>query len=290
MIITELNGGLGNQMFQYAAARRLAEVNHAELKLNIENFKNDKLRTYELHHLNINAQFVAYNDIASFKNKSKRQKIKSYIMQILSQKRIHNIKEKYFHFDKSVLFLSDNVYLQGYWQSEKYFKDISDIIRREFTLREPLSGESQRIVQKIKTSVNSVSLHIRRGDYISNPTTNSVHGVCPLQYYQESIQVLSEKLGKLSLFVFSDDPMWAERNLSYEYPMIFVNHNGAEHAYEDMHLMSLCMHNIIANSSFSWWGAWLNNNPYKVVFAPKQWFKKEEMNTKDLIPGSWIRV
>ena len=290
MIITELNGGLGNQMFQYAVARRLAEVNHTELKLDIENLKKDRLRTYELHHLNVNAQFAVYDDIAIFKERSKRKKIKFYIRQILSRKKLRNIKEKHFHFDESILFLKDNIYLQGYWQTEKYFKDISDIIRREFSLKEKLSEESQQVAQKIKMSANSVSLHIRRGDYVTDTTTNSTHGTCSLDYYQKCVKKLAEKFSDLQLFVFSDDPEWVKVNLHFKYPTVFVNHNGVECAFEDMHLMSLCMHNIIANSSFSWWGAWLNNNPYKVVFAPKHWFKKEEMNTKDLIPDSWIRV
>jgi hypothetical protein len=240
--------------------------------------------------LNINGQIAVYDDIAIFKEKSKIKKIKFHVRQLLLKRKFCNIKEKHFNFDKSVLFLRDDIYLQGYWQSEKYFKDISHIIRREFTLREPLSEASQQIAQKIKTSANSVSLHIRRGDYISNPTTNSVHGVCSLRYYQECVQVLNEKVGDVSLFVFSDDPVWVKENLSYKYSMIFVNHNGVEHAFEDMHLMSLCQHNIIANSSFSWWGAWLNNNPHKVVLAPKHWFRKEDIDTKDLIPDNWIRV
>lgn len=287
MIITELNGGLGNQMFQYAVARRLAEVNHTELKLDIENFNKDRLRAYELHHLNVNAQFAVYDDIAIFKERSKREKIKFYIRQILSRKKLRNIKEKHFHFDESILFLKDNIYLQGYWQSEKYFKDIADIIRREFSLKEKLSEESQQVAQKIKMSINSVSLHIRRGDYVSNPTTNSVHGVCSLEYYQQCVQVLRERLGELSLFVFSDDPVWVEENLNYDHLLTFVNHNGAERAYEDMHLMSLCQHNIIANSSFSWWGAWLNQNSKKIVFAPKQWFRVDDYATGDLIPEGW---
>lgn len=294
MIITELNGGLGNQMFQYAVARRLAIMNRTDLKLDISTFDTYKLRAYELTHFNIDAEFAEYNNIAAFKENSRFKKAFFKLKNRFIAFELINVHEKHFGesflFDKEILNLSDNVYLQGYWQSEKYFKDIETIIRNDFTLKEKLNNKSCEVAELISKSRMSVSIHIRRGDYVSNPITNSMHGTCSLDYYQECVKELAEKFSDLQLFVFSDDPEWVKVNLHFKYPTVFVNHNGAERAYEDMHLMSLCKHNIIANSSFSWWGAWLNNYLDKIVFAPKQWFKQKERNTDDLIPENWIRI
>lgn len=290
MIVTELNGGLGNQMFQYAAARRLAHLHETQLKLDVFQFPTYKLRVYELGHFNVNMNFVDYDDIGAFKENCCIKKFFLKLKNLFRSDKILEVKEKYFHFDESILYLSDNVYLRGYWQSEKCFKDIESIIRSDFSLREKLTNASEEIANLIRRSKVSVAIHIRRGDYVSNSTTNSMHGTCSLSYYQECVKELAEKFSDLQLFIFSDDPVWVQENLHYKYPTVFVSHNGSERAYEDMHLMSLCDHNIIANSSFSWWGAWLNNNPDKIVFAPKKWFRKDEINTKDLIPDNWIRV
>lgn len=290
MIITELNGGLGNQMFQYAVARRLAKIHGTKLKIDISGFDAYRLRAYELSHFNIDVEFVNYADIALFKASNCIKQSLLKLKNSFKPFKLMEVKEKYFHFDESILYLPDNVYLRGYWQSEKCFNDIENTIRSDFSLREKLTNESEEIANLIRRSKVSVAIHIRRGDYVSNPTTNSMHGTCSLSYYQECVKELAEKFSDLQLFIFSDDPVWVKANLYYKYPTVFVSHNASERAYEDMHLMSLCEHNIIANSSFSWWGAWLNNNPDKIVFAPKKWFRKDEINTKDLIPDNWIRV
>ncbi len=143
---------------------------------------------------------------------------------------------------------------------------------------------------RIKETANTVSLHIRRGDYVSNPHTNSIHGTCSLQYYQQALQLIEQKYPKLNLFVFSDDPEWTQAHIQSSHPMVFVNHNGSETAHEDLHLMSLCQHNIIANSSFSWWAAWLNQYPDKIICYPDPWFRGGNLDTSDLCPDSWHEV
>ncbi len=151
------------------------------------------------------------------------------------------------------------------------------------------NGRNKDIGEMIQ-SFKSVSLHIRRGDYVSNKVTNQVHGVCDLNYYSHAISYIAERISNTHLFVFSDDPEWAKGNLKTEIPTFFVDNNRADKDYEDLKLMRQCKHNIIANSSFSWWGAWLNQNAGKIVIAPKKWFNDKSINTKDLIPEKWIRL
>ena len=136
---------------------------------------------------------------------------------------------------------------------------------------------------------NSVSIHIRRGDYVADPTMYTSHGTCDIDYYNRCVESLTEKVKDTSFFVFSDDPQWSRDSLKLQYPAIFVDHNDMEHGYEDMRLMSQCKHNIIANSSFSWWGAWLNNNENKIVLAPEKWFAKKTYIINDMIPVQWVK-
>ena len=136
----------------------------------------------------------------------------------------------------------------------------------------------------------SVCIHIRRGDYVEDIITNQFHGVCNLDYYYRSIEYIASKIKNPYFFVFSDDPLWVKQNLILKYPCDYIDQNFGKKDYEDMRVISKCKHNIIANSSFSWWGAWLNINPNKIVIAPKNWFKSKAINTKDLIPESWFKI
>ena len=179
-------------------------------------------------------------------------------------------------------------YLTGYWQSEKYFHHISEVIRRDFTFKSPLSDINAEIASQL-VNLNGVSVHVRRGDYASNPKTTAMHGLCSLDYYQASLRYIAERVDNPYVFIFSDDIAWAKNNLEVNFPCRYISHNQGIESYNDMHLMSLCQHQIIANSSFSWWGAWLNVNPDKIVIAPKKWFSKE-INTQDLIPQGWVRL
>jgi hypothetical protein len=263
MIIVQLTGGLGNQMFQYALARSLAERHQTTVKLDRLTFDTYTLRAFELSKFNIKADFAARLEVERFHTVNKLKKIVIVIRNILFNNKLRPVYEKKaFAFNPAILDLRGDIYFCGYWQSEKYFLTIEDIIRKEFSLKEPLSGKSVEIGDKIQGTSNTVSLHIRRGDYVTNPDARNFHGLCDPDYYRECISRLEKQLGKLHIFIFSDDIAWAKENLSFAHPMYFVDHNDAAHSYEDMYLMSLCEHNIIANSSFSWWGAWLNNNKF----------------------------
>lgn len=295
MVITQLLGGLGNQMFQYAVARRIAEKNNAELKLDISalnNFKEGTPRKYNLHAFDIADNFATEDEIATMKKRGDSffsLAKKKLGLRISSYEGKSFVAEKHCHFDPEVLNLGDNVYLQGYWQSEKYFSDIEDIIRKDFAFKISPTESNQKMMDEIK-SQNLASLHIRRGDYVSDQKTNQYHGICSLDYYARGAKLIAERNQNIRFLIFSDDIAWVKENLRLNYPMTFVDINDDEHNYEDMRLMSLCRNNIIANSSFSWWGAWLNQNPEKIVIAPKRWFSDTNIDTSDLIPEKWIRI
>ena len=201
------------------------------------------------------------------------------------------IEEKDFFYDQSLLQPKDNNCIYGNFQSEKYFINIRNILIKEFTLKRNISDYGKIVKDEINKSSCSCSLHIRRGDYLTNSVVNKVHGVLGLDYYKKAIKLLEEKQGDVQYFIFSDDIQWAKENLNIE-KSFFVDDQKERTPNEDVYLMSLCNHNIIANSTFSWWGAWLNDNDKKVVISPKQWFmdKKINNNTFDLIPSIWIRV
>ena len=296
MIIVKLMGGLGNQMFQYAAGRRLAMKHNTILKLDLsflldrtprENFA---YRDYDIGIFNIQENFVNTSEIKEFfPNK------RHFIYRIKRKlKFINIIKEpsrfnEDFHFYNEILSAPNNTYLEGYWQSEKFFKDIEDIIKRDFTIRPKMDSLNEKYAKEIISS-ESVSIHIRKGDYIHNPIINEVYNTCNLDYYMKSMKKIIDCVENPTFFLFSDDPMWVKENFNLENTFKIITHNRAEKSYEDLRLMSLCKHNIIANSSFSWWGAWLNENPKKIIIAPENWFNYPSINTDDLIPKTWIRI
>lgn len=293
MIIIQLFGGFGNQLFQYAAGRCLAEKHQTQLKLDIFSFEEDKLRKYLLPTFNIPQTFATREEIQRLKAPTIPTRMMNYFSRIhrfLSLNPLVTYKhETHFQFDTGFFSLPCNVYLEGHWQSEKYFKDIESIIRQEFRLKAIPNEQNTYMAGVIRDVSDSVSVHIRRGDYVSNPITYKVHGVCSAEYYHTAIEHITQKSANPHFFIFSDDPMWVEKNFKITYPHTYVTHNQKDDGPLDMWLMSLCTHHIIANSSFSWWGAWLANNPKKIVIAPKRWFNNSKINTSDLVPRSWLR-
>jgi hypothetical protein len=291
MIIVKLIGGLGNQFFQYALGRNLAIKNNTELKLDISEFEDYKLHKYGLHHFNIVENIVTKKDLMRIKMPSSR--LRNFFVDVnfklTGKQPLFYKEESYFHFDPGKLNLPDNVYLVGYWQSEKYFEDIKSIIRKEFTIKTQPDPINTKAGEQI-SSCESVSVHVRRGDYIMNPATNQIHGVCSTDYYYRAIDRLIKNVDNPHFFVFSDDPAWARNNLKFDYATMFLAHNGPDKSYEDLRLMSMCKHHITANSSFSWWGAWLSGNKDKIVIAPKKWFNQSNHEARDIIPDSWYRL
>jgi len=292
MIIVKLTGGLGNQMFQYAAGCRLAQRHDVRLKLDLSNFAatapGDTPRNYALNVFQLEPHLAEQQEIADLCRPAVKLATK-LAEKILPLGMRTYYKERQFNFDPDFIRLGSNVCLEGFWQSEKYFSDISETIQQDFALRQQLEGRNLELSVQIR-STESVSIHVRRGDYVSNPSTGSYHGICPLIYYRLAVEYIAQKKNNINLFIFSDDPAWVRGNLQLHYPTTLVDHNGESNACEDLRLMSLCRYNIIANSSFSWWGAWLNRNPGKLVVAPANWFKQQNIDTSDLIPTDWHRI
>lgn len=290
MIVVKLIGGLGNQMFQYATARSLADRYDVVLKLDLSGFEQYTLRHYELGGFNIRAEIADRSDMDFFRvntqQRSVLQRIKSHLP-IPAPGMV--FREADFVFDERLLNIRPPVYLDGYWQTERYFVHNSEALRRDFTLCAQFDDKNREMLAQIKSS-NAISLHVRRGDYVSDPRTNNFHGTCSLEYYDTAIHFIAERVKDPYIVVFSDDHEWAKNNLDFKYPSIFVNINSGNQGILDMTLMRHCKHHIIANSSFSWWGAWLNPLPDKIVIAPKSWFRNASHDIRDLLLPMWITL
>jgi len=181
-----------------------------------------------------------------------------------------------------------NSYLRGFWQSESYFADIRETLLEELN---PLAAPSVKDLAVIEAMHRpaSVSLHVRRGDYVSLSSAAAFHGLCGLDYYNRAVDYIAERVESLNVFIFSDDPQWVRENLKLRFPVYYIDHNNSANAFQDLRLMSYCMHHVIANSSFSWWGAWLAKFEKKIVVSPSKWFQVERP-TPDLLPTDWVRV
>jgi hypothetical protein len=295
MIITKLMGGLGNQMFQYACGRAASLRCRAELWLDASSISDPQLQTprqYGLHVFNIAARLVTAEEVAcrlesgSTKLAQDWTRVMRGVADVTS---VTHVLEPHFHFAPAILTAGDNIYLEGYWQSEKYFLDQEETIRHDFTLRREIKARMNRDLYSHVEQCESVSLHIRRSDYVSNEGINRVHGLCSLEYYQHCVELITARVRKPVFFLFSDDPDWVRKNFILSHLSVLVSESRVKD-YEELFLMSRCRHHIIANSSFSWWGAWLNRNPDKIVCAPERWFTVNSINTSDLIPEGWIRV
>ena len=269
MIIANLTGGLGNQMFQYAFGRATAVRNKTALKLHFTNALLNTPREFELDLFNITGSIATENDLN--KMKIVQNPMLNRVFYLLDERfgiqfNSHIITERVPHtFNKRYTKIPDNRYLQGYWSHSVYFEQISDILRKEFTPKKPLDKTNKKIVEQMRKT-NSISLHVRRGDYITNKTGPRFVGI---EYYKKTIDDMNSKVKDSTYFVFSDDIAWCKENLSSVLPnVVFIDHNTGRDSYKDLILMSNCKHNITANSTFSWWGAWLNPNKNKIIISP----------------------
>ncbi|MFZ4499973.1 MAG: alpha-1,2-fucosyltransferase [Minisyncoccia bacterium] len=292
MIITRLQGGLGNQMFQYAVGRAVAIKNSTTLGLDLEYLldrtprKGFTFRNYDLDLFSVETEIVQQANIPFFYKSFGFGKV-SLLLNKLRDKVLPALgKEKRFAFDEKVFSLGPDAYLYGYWQSYKYFESIAETIRKDFTPRLALPENIENLKKEIE-SKNSVCIHVRRGDYVGN----SVHEVVSNLYYSQALEAMKEKVSIEHLYVFSDDIAWCRDNLSFPYSTTYVgNEYSGERSIGHFALMRACKHFIIPNSSFSWWAAWLAKAPNKVVIAPQQWFVDTSIDTSDLIPPEWIRI
>lgn len=290
MIITRLNGGLGNQMFQYAAARRLAEVHGTPLKLDISKYAsgNDK-RAYGLGHFNIIEEFATSADVRGFKRYQESKKpVIGFLYNAVFADSGRYIEARSRDFEPRIIEAGGDVYLDGFWQSHKYFEDISGILLREFTLRDSRSNAFTAAEHAIRDAgSNSVAVHIRRGDYAPDKESGRRHTALPVSYYHNAFKEIKKHAQTPHYFIFSDEPEWAKKNMLFSDKATFIADICNLTDYEELLLMAACRHAVIANSTFSWWGAWLNPSTEKTVIAPREWYNKVDFNPKDRIPPDW---
>ena len=303
MITMSLIGGLGNQMFQYAAGKALAERHGVPLALDISGFRDYALRPFLLDRLlvpeaiaSVQTEPAERPEInftrAKWKGRIDRLFGKAGLPKLASSP--NEYREPHFHYDPAFEALGPQTALFGYFQSERYFNSIAGNLRDWFSPREPLGDAAAAALKRIEASRLPVSVHVRRGDYL-NPGTAEYHGILGEPYYRDALARLEAGIGAgAELIVFSDDAAAAEQALSFVPKSRLVHVRGdPERPWEDMALMARCRHHIIANSSFSWWGAWLNRSSDKIVIAPRAWFAPAELkklNTADLYPRGWIPV
>ncbi len=281
MLIFRLFGGLGNQMFQYAFGRYLSIKYNTDLILDTSFFDSKMSnRKIGIIHFNLNLKI---DDTCSKKfkhfNNATLNKYFNYIIfnfNVFSESKVSNFKD--------VLLNKKKGYFDGYWQSEKYFYEIRNLLIEEFTPKF-ISLDTLNLINKIKLTT-SISLHIRKGDYLNN-INSKIYSNCSQNYYMNSIYFMLNKFPDAIFYIFTDDIIWVKQNLNFtEIRHEFVS----KEPIEDLYIMSNCQHNIVSNSTFSWWSAWLNINSHKVVIAPLYWFTKESNITHEVIPFNWIRI
>lgn len=298
MIIVRLQGGLGNQMFQHALGRRLA------LKHNTSLYYDDLLMQTKIDapsHTHRDFELNIFKNLEKPASQDLVEKIRNAPPSVFDRlyykirrrylpyyRRSWIYEKEWFGFDENILNTPNNCYLDGYWQHTKYFDAIDAQLRSDFIFPD-LDPDNLAKAEEIKNS-NSVSLHIRLGDYVRNQWAEQIHGnICGIEYYKKAIEILSSKIENPIFYLFSDEPEVASEILGSQFNYKIINANTGKDSWKDMHLMSLCKHNIIANSSFSWWAGWLNRNPGKIVIRPKKWVN-EEKNTSGLTLPNGIEI
>ncbi len=297
MVIQRLRGGVGNQLFQYAAGKALTLHHRVPFKIDPYYYTHHPYRTLVLDKFKTDYVRAPEQDITAFIGSTKVQR---YFHKKTSYRYCREaFAQPYYHFYEEFFNLPSSVYLSGYWQSERYFEPYASVIREHLVPREPMSEKNTALKQRMQAT-QSVSVHVRHGDYQSAAYTG-FFAIQPPAYYRRAINTLRERLDNPTFFFFSDDISWCKQTFA-DQQAVFVDHNSGEQAYWDLLMMANCQHHIIANSSFSWWGAWLNPRPDKLVIAPQQWFTtnhysgknpvypERTYNLKDQLPNGWIRL
>ncbi|MEY8839908.1 alpha-1,2-fucosyltransferase [Cribrihabitans sp. XS_ASV171] len=279
MITTRLHGRLGNQMFQYAAAAGLAARCGTRVALDprgaLARGEGVLTRVFDL-------DLAEPEALPPLKSEAPL----SYALWRVAGRTPRFFREQGLGYNPTIETAPDGTYLHGYWQSEKYFAHIAGDIRRAFTFPGFSNARNAEMAARIGEG-EAISLHVRRGDYV----TLAAHVLCDQRYYEAALDRVLERVeGAPTVYVFSDDPGWAKANLPLPVEKVVVDFNGPDTDFEDMRLMSLCRHNIIGNSSFSWWAAWLNAHPGKQVAAPARWFGDPGLSNPDILPEGWLRI
>lgn len=294
MIVSELMGGMGNQMFQYALGRYLSIKHRTTLLLDVDFLldrsprKDFVYRDFDLDIFNIRERFAPHQLSKKFGIlKSSERK---FFQRIVHPYNLKYLREEQIGFNAEVLTSGNNTYLHGYWQSEKYFTNIENTIRKDFTFKTRINEKAQLIGDRIR-ACNAVCLNVRRGDFVTNPITSEILGTIGNEYYALAVNYIKDQIARPIIFIFSDEIQWCKENLRFDLETVYVSHEYAGEKFRDyLELMMLCKHFIIPNSSFAWWAAWLCSNPDKIVIVPKMWFRSSSWNDQDIAPKSWIKI
>ncbi len=305
--------GLGNQMFQYAAGRSLALQKQVPYKVNVSSYNGYSLRRFELENfftLQVDKaspqemqQFTLNNPVKQVWNKifpgdKMRAFSLPYEERFIKRKALqlgellqsaHPNKvyiEPAYHFNPGLCKVPANVLLAGYFMSWRYFQQYESVIRQDFTVRPELVAHLHDIAGQM-CNHNSISLHIRRGDFADKKNLE-LHGIIPLSFYEKAVEHIIQKTGEAHVYIFSDDIAWVQNNWQGNNATTYVSDQITHNAAEDFYLLTQCRHNVIANSTFSWWAAYLNNYPDKIVVAPRKWYKVAVYNSKDVYPPAWV--
>ncbi len=275
-----VSGGLGNQLFQYATGRACALRNGCELRLDLSFYRSGRHRCFELGEFPIVAGF-------DHPQSSPRVMVKLRNWLRKTQRSPETYMERHFHFDAHVLGLTPPILLKGYFQSERYFADFASTIRSELQPPVPSDPSCIKIGLQMTQAEHPTSIHVRRGDYVTSSKAQQVYATCSMDYYSRAIERIP---GTDPVYVFSDDPEWAAANLPKSRSLEFVGLQQHRTGLEEFWLMTQCRHHVIANSTFSWWSAWLSERNDGVTIAPKHWFVDPALQDQDLIPAHWQRI
>ncbi|MEP3345728.1 MAG: alpha-1,2-fucosyltransferase [Litoreibacter sp.] len=285
MIYSRIFGGLGNQLFQYAAARAVSTRLGRELVLDARLAPPGSHWAFALDHFNIKARIGEASELPPAKDRRI-----SYALWRAFGRDPKFVRERGLAYQAAIANAPDNSYLHGYFQSERYFADVLEQLGDELRIVTAPDAQNAEFADRIASAGHSVSLHMRRGDYLGTTKGSATYATCDEAYYLRALERLSEGGRELKVFVFSDDPDWVRQNLSLPYDVTAVGHNGPDKHYEDLRLMSCCQDHVIANSTFSWWGGWLDRRPDARVVGPAKWFIDPKMANPDILPERWIAV
>lgn len=283
-IVSKITDGLGNQLFQYAMGRAMALRSGSSLLLDKRYFNTTSRVAFRLDHFNV-GRTLTEDRLPPLRHEERLR----YTFWRRLKLKPRPLREGGLAFQERLMAPISNVWLEGYWQSERYFEDVADIIRNDLLIITTPSQENRNHLASI-SAAPAVSLHVRRGDYLL-PEHRGLFATCSQDYYIKALELIASKMADDPVvYVFSDDPEWARDNLALPFEKRVMGHNGRDADYEDMRLMSACRHHVIANSTFSWWGAWLNPSPDKIVVAPETWFIDLAASNPDIIPDSWTKL
>ena len=294
-IIAQLQGGLGNQLFQYATARALANRFQAHLELDTAWFEaayeDVTKRDVQLSELSIDTHLICQTPLINRPKRTRR-----ILQHLLRLNPYIYCEHKPYSFDSQLsqihLHQNQDLYLLGYWQSYKYFSEIRTQLISELCPRLGINSAYQLFLDQIERS-SAAMVHVRRGDYINLLAASKVHGFLGLAYYEKGMSTLLARDSELHYFVFSDDIVWAQNNLPLQERITYIQVDPEmTSATQELFLMSQCKYHLIANSSLSWWGAWLahGNNSQSKVISPMHWTNDRQINWDDLLPPTWDRI